>query len=288
MTKKVATINDLSGMGRCSLTVAIPILSVLGVQACPLPTAILSNQTGYPHYYINDFTDSMPYFIKEWAELGFGFDGIYTGFLSDAVQVKVIENFLEIFKKKDTIFIVDPVMGDDGEIYPSISQEMVKSITQLSFKADIITPNLTECCILTGTDYAEVVQNAKKEDYLDIISEICSKLLTGSVKKCVVTGINYKGVNDDLDMIYNAVLENGEIRFIKSANTGGSYSGTGDILASVVCGMVVKGKGLYEAVELATKFISKAIADTYLCKIDRNDGVNFENYLGMLIEENNA
>jgi len=288
MIKKIATINDLSGMGRCSLTVAISILSVLGVQACPLPTAILSNQTGYPHYYINDFTDSMPCFIREWAELGFEFDGIYTGFLSDAGQVKVIENFLEIFKKKDTLFLVDPVMGDDGKIYSGISREMVKSIMQLSLKADIITPNLTECCILTGIDYAEVVQNAKSEDYLDIISEVCNKLLTGNVKKCVVTGINYKGINDDLDMIYNAVLENGEISFIKSANTGGSYSGTGDILASVVCGMVVRGKGLYEAVELATKFISKAVTDTYNCGTDRNDGVNFENHLDMLIKENNT
>ena len=287
MIKKIAAINDLSGMGKCSLTIAIPVLSALGVQACPLPTAILSNQTGYPHYYINDFTDSMPSYIGEWKARGFEFDGIYAGFFSDERQVKIIEEFLEIFKKEGTFFLVDPVMGDDGKIYPGVSDELVKKISHLSFMADIITPNLTECCILTGTDYEELVLNSDREDYLDIVSKICIKLIKGNVKKCVITGIKYKSVNDDDTMLYNAIFENGKISFRKSVSTGGSYCGTGDILASIVCGMLVKGKGLNEAVELAVRFISEAVKDTYNCKTDRNDGVNFEKYLYMLIEKNN-
>lgn len=282
MTKRVATINDLSGMGKCSLTVAIPVLSALGVQACPLPTAILSNQTGYPHFFIREFTDDMQSIADEWESLNFHFDGIYTGFLSDENQVDIIKNFVKKFKKEDTVFLVDPVMGDDGEVYPNFSSALIEKIRELAFLADIVTPNLTECCILTGNDYKKLIANNKSDNYLDIVSQTVKCLVKGNVKSAVITGIRYKGKDDVEEMFYNAVVCQGDVTFVKREIVGGSYSGTGDILASIICAMILRGKTLIEAVNFGVDFINLAVSDTYKSGTDRNHGVNFEKFMNVL------
>lgn len=153
MTKKIAVINDLSGFGKCSLTAAISVIAAMGVQPCPLPTAVLSAQTGYPSYYCDDYTDRMELIYREWEKMQVHFDGIYIGFLSGEHQIEKVLEFLDMFLKKDTFLLVDPVMGDNGVRYPFFTTEIVSAMKELTSRADIITPNLTELCLLTGTDY---------------------------------------------------------------------------------------------------------------------------------------
>ncbi|MGL4790933.1 MAG: pyridoxamine kinase [Anaerotignaceae bacterium] len=285
MLKKVVTINDLSGAGRCSLTVAIPILSVLQVQAFPLPTAVLSNQTGYPEFYIDDFTEKMENFTTHWKKLGFEFDGIYTGYITSEKQVEIIEDFLRVFKKKDTLLLVDPIMGDDGEAYPNFNKSLCKKIKKLAMQADIIIPNLTECCILADFDYNELISNFKGKGFLSKIEEIGKSLIKGNLKQVVITGIRCKDLNNE-EELYNIIIDKEEIHHVKISSAGGSYSGTGDIMASIICGCLVKGIALKKAVELAVGFIYTSIEDTAKEGTDRNDGINFEKFLYKLIEHN--
>ncbi len=153
MTKKIAVINDLSGLGRCSLTAAISVLSAMGIQACPLPTAILSSQTEYPSYYCYDFTDKMDYFRQEWKKLGTSFSGIYTGYVASVCQIEQIMHFLDTFQTADTFLLVDPVMGDDGVTYDMYTSGLLTAMKELVARADVITPNLTDSVLLTDIDY---------------------------------------------------------------------------------------------------------------------------------------
>ncbi|MBM6861294.1 bifunctional hydroxymethylpyrimidine kinase/phosphomethylpyrimidine kinase, partial [Clostridium saudiense] len=151
LVKKVAAVHDLAGIGRCSLTAAIPILSVLGVQACPLPTAILSCQTDYPRFHFFDFTDEMKPYIDTWNSMELKFDGIYSGFLGSEEQINIVIDLIE--KHNDALIVVDPVMGDNGEKYKTYTVEMCDRVRELVRHADVVTPNLTECCILTDRSY---------------------------------------------------------------------------------------------------------------------------------------
>ncbi len=148
--RKIAVVNDISGMGRCSLTAAIPVLSVLGLECCPLPTAVLSNQTGYDSFFCADFTEQMEAYIAEWRKRRINFDGILTGYLASARQADTILSFLEEFKTENTLYVCDPVMADDGRVYDTYDDALCGKIKMLAGKADVITPNLTELCILTG------------------------------------------------------------------------------------------------------------------------------------------
>jgi len=279
MLKKVAAINDISGIGKCSLTAAIPILSVLGVQACPLPTAVLSSQTGFPSYFIDDYTSKMKSYIDEWHKLDLQFDGIHSGFLANASQVDIILDFISRFKQKNTIFLVDPVMGDDGEIYPAFNPSFCEKIKMLVSKADIITPNLTEACILTGKDFAQLTLSKEKSDYLSLIENLGQELLLQGPSRVVITGIRYQSETDPAEQIYNAVIEADNVYYTKSLAYDVSYSGTGDIFASVLCGFLVQGKSVHEAADKATRLIGLSVRDAYNENIDRNYGINFEKYL---------
>ena len=153
--KKIAVINDLSGYGRCSLTVALPILSAMGHQACPVPTAILSNHTEFPVYFFDDYTEKMPAYTDKWVQLGLSFDGIATGFLGSAEQIAMVIDMVESLSGDDTLVLVDPVMGDHGRLYATYTEEMCEEMKLLVSRADVTTPNVTEACILTGTPYKE-------------------------------------------------------------------------------------------------------------------------------------
>ena len=144
--KKIAVINDMSGYGRCSLTVAIPILSAMGTQCCPVPTAILSNHTEFPVYFFDDYTDKMRDYIGKWKELGLEFDAISSGFLGSAEQIAIVLDFVESFGNDHTRIIIDPVMGDHGKLYATYTEEMCEEMKQLVSYADIVTPNMTEAC----------------------------------------------------------------------------------------------------------------------------------------------
>ena len=283
MVKRVATINDLSGLGKCSLTVALPVLSVLGVQACPLPTAVLTAQTGFSDFYLDDFTEKIHHYITHWNTLGVQFDGIYTGFLANEAQVAEILEFIRYFRKPNTLLLVDPVMGDHGKIYSTYTPALCARMAHLVSLANAITPNLTEACILANVDYAELISHQQDADYLERIASLGYNLTELGPKTVVITGIHV--TEEDYNYIYNAVVENSQVSFAKSRTYGGGYSGTGDIYASILCGYLLQGRSAAAAAQKAASFIEAALKETYEAGIDRNEGILFEPYLHMLLEE---
>lgn len=286
MQKKVAVLNDLSGLGRCSLSAAIPIVSALGVQVCPVPTALLTNQTGYASYYIDDCSDNIQHYTEEWQKLNFKPDGIYTGFFSNTVQVDKAEDFIRTFRGSDTLLVVDPVMADAGKLYDTFSASLCKRISNLASRANIITPNYTEFCILAGVDYNELLKMRGTEGYLERIYEAGKKLLNDTLTCVIVTGIFHNNSNDSTEKLYNAVICKDECFSVKSDVFGNYYSGTGDIFSSIVCGCVVRGESIRTAVELAVKFLSTSIKQSFENGVNGNDGIEFESCLGMLTKQN--
>lgn len=279
--KRAAVINDLSGFGRCSLTAALPVLSVMGIEACPLPTAILTNQTGYDSFFCDDYTDKIDIYTKQWQSMGKSFDGICTGYLGNENQAEKILNFIDKFKTENTLLMVDPVMADYGEIYSTYTPAMCDEMKKLSFKADIITPNFTELCILTDNDYEQILKKKNQKNYLDCIENMAKSLLGKHIKTVVVTGVEH-----EKEYIYNGIFTQNETVFRKTKAVKGGFSGTGDLFAAVVFGSLLGGKDITYAVSKATEFIERAIRDTVKSPYDRNDGVNFEKYLYMLAERN--
>lgn len=276
MIKKAAVINDISGFGKCSLTATIAVLSVMGVQPCPMPTAVLTNQTGYKNHYCIDLTDELCHYKEMWSLNNESFDGIYSGYIADKRQVDIIFDFISTFRKSNTVVLVDPVMGDNGRLYSAFSNETCKKVCSLARSADIITPNLTELCILTDTDFEELNSHCKSDDFLNRISDVAKGAFSHSEQKIVVTGIK-KG-----KCLYNGVFTKQDCSFVKAECHGGSFSGTGDIFASIVFASVVNGESLVSAVKKAVSFIEKATADTAKEPYDRNDGINFEKFLYQL------
>ena len=157
--KKIAVINDISGFGRCSVAVSLPIISYLGIQCCPVPTSIFSNHTGFPHFFFDDYTEKMQEYIDNWKLLDLHFQGIMTGFLGSKQQIEIVKKFIHDFKDEHTKVLVDPAMGENGKAYPTYTQEMCLEMKKLIEHADIITPNVTEACILTDTKYKEVASH---------------------------------------------------------------------------------------------------------------------------------
>lgn len=289
MVKKVAVINDLSGLGRCSLTAAIPVMSVLGVQACPLPTAVLTNQTGYDSYYCVDFTDTIDRYTEEWQKRGLTLDGIYTGFLGSAAQVEKILHFCEVFRKKETLLLVDPVMGDLGSTFAICTPAFRTQMQKLVLHADVITPNLTEFCLLTDENYEELTAHSDDTDYLEQIAHRGRPLLDAGIGTIVITGIIWKAPSDAEPKYYNLVLTgaaSGSVTFetVSSEIHGGSYSGTGDLLASILCAGMVRGDSAVDGVRRACRFIEQALIETAAENVPRNDGINFETCLPLLFE----
>lgn len=280
--KRVALINDLSGFGKCSLTAAIPVISVMGIQACPLPTAILTAQTGFENYYCDDFTDRMDYFTEQWKKMDVAFDGIYSGYLASPMQMEKVLHFLEQFGGKDTLYLADPVMGDNGKGYDIYSEELLSGMKELTRRANVITPNLTEVCLLAGEDYSEIISHRQDEDYRKRIQHICEKLLTkaNQPQTVMVTGIIREKNNKEY--VGNLAVTEKESFYVENLYTGKGFSGTGDLFASVVCGSLVKGKSVGEAIEKATFFLRDAIEEASTEGMTPAHGVPFEKYLSRL------
>ncbi|MGG0670980.1 pyridoxamine kinase [Sporosarcina koreensis] len=280
--KKVAVIQDMSSFGKCSLTAAIPVLSVMGVQAVPLPTAILTSQTEYPSYYCEDLTSKMHHFVDEWSKLGAAFDGIHTGFVTGKEQIENIFSFLHTFYKEETTLLVDPVMGDRGEMYDVFSDELIGYMKELVKRADIITPNVTECCLLTGLSYDSLQNYQANEDYLSAIEEVGRQLQSSTNAKVIITGLNPPAISETR-YVGNMFIEGSRTFHSLQEYNGKSYSGTGDLFASVIMGGMMRGQDVAETMELAEKFLSAAIEATVKERIISQDGVNFETFLGMLL-----
>ena len=288
--KKIAVLNDLSGMGKCSLTAAIPVISVMGIQACPLPTAVLSAQTGFPSYYCDDYTDRMDAIMEEWKKMDFYPDGIYTGFLADARQADKAVEFIEQFAKEDTKILIDPVMGDNGEEYPIYTEALCEKMRFLVRRAKVITPNLTEALLLLyGAQRAHVLWkelSLMDEERLLKFTESTGKELSKEFDtEVVITGIDLPARENHQEM-GNLICKDGVQTWVSTVKEGGSYSGTGDLFASVLSAGMVKGMDTVDSVRKAVKFLSKGIHDALLEGTDRNEGICFERYLSELAAEN--
>lgn len=288
--KKIAVLNDLSGMGKCSLTAAIPVISVMGIQACPLPTAVLSAQTGFPSYYCDDYTDRMDAIMEEWKKMDFYPDGIYTGFLADARQADKAVEFIEQFAKEDTKILIDPVMGDNGEEYPIYTEPLCEKMRFLVRRATVITPNLTEALLLLyGARRAHVLWkelSLMDEERLLKFTESTGKELSKEFDtEVVITGIDLPARENHQEM-GNLICKDGVQTWVSTVKEGGSYSGTGDLFASVLSAGMVKGMDTVDSVRKAVKFLSKGIHDAVLEGTDRNEGICFERYLSELAAEN--
>lgn len=270
---RVACINDLSGYGRCSLTTALPVLSVMGVQACPAPTAVLSMHTGFPDFTFTDLTDQLPAYFKSWSHLRF--DWIYSGFLGSVGQTASVQDFFRMQREKnpDCRILLDPVMGDDGRMYSTYTAALCSAVRELVSCADVITPNVTEACLLTGTSYhGEAL-------HTDEAYALADRLLSLGCGAVVVTGI----VRDDI--ICNLTCENGVREFTAVHRTKRLFSGTGDLFASVLCGALANGLPLHDAADLAARFLSDVTQYTMEQNTDPMEGVLFEPLLLRLKED---
>lgn len=285
--KKIAVLQDLSGLGRCSLSAALPVISVMGVQACPLPTAILSNQTGYPSYYCEDYTDKIQYFSREWKKIAVKLDGIYTGFLSGERQAEQILRFIHEFRTKETKVIVDPVMGDGGRKYEFFTEHLLRQMKMLVSEADMITPNITEALILMEEDLVNSYDklnnlNNNFEEYQREINKIGTLLKERyQLEAVVITGLQYYN-HTGKQMVGNLILHKEQSDWVESEKIGGSYSGTGDLFASVLSAGLVKGDSLCMYAQKAVSMLQLAIRDAVESGSNRNDGVEFEKYLSYL------
>ena len=265
--RKIAVINDFCGFGRCSIAVSLPIISAMKLQCCPLPTAIFSNHTGYDSFFCSDYTEHMDAYIDEWVKLGLDFDGILTGFLGSPEQIDIVMRFIERFKTDKNIVVVDPVMGDDGSLYPTYSPVLAGRMRSLAAHADILTPNLTEACILTDTEYNPDMDEAQ-------LYALCRKISALGPKKIVISGLER---GEDFE---NYVYEEGmPPKVIREHKVGGGRAGTGDVFSSIVAADAVKGKNLADSVCHASSFIAKVLRRTIELNIPHTDGICFEEFL---------
>lgn len=281
--KKVAVFNDLSGFGKCSLTAAIPILSVLGIQCNPIPTMVLTGQGGYPVSFRRDLTDMLPYYTTAWKENGAVFDGIYSGYLTGPEQITHVFEFLDSFRGQDTFLLVDPVMGDNGKTYNIYSEELLIGMKILSQKANLITPNLTEACLLSNTPFETVFCLLSEEELLETVSQIALKLRENAVvqQDVIITGVKVQ--ENDGWHIYNVALTSKGVSLFSSKWFHKSFSGTGDLFSSTMCGLKMNGYTTEEAVAITGDFLYHSISDAMEDGSDGNDGVSFENHLSELI-----
>lgn len=272
MYNRVLTIQDISCVGQCSLTVALPIISACGQETVILPSAVLSTHTGgFKEFTFRDLTDDIPDIQKHWQKEGINFDAIYTGYLGSLKQIDYVADILNTMGKDNAIKVVDPAMGDHGKLYSHFNLEYANAMSSLCAKADIVLPNITEAAIMTGTEY--------KEEYDEsYVLELLNKMRAIGMKTIVMTGISY-----DKDSTGVLIYENDTIQYYKHEKLEKSSHGTGDIFASAFVGSHLSGKSLYDSAKIAANFVLNAMKST---QGDDNHwyGVKFETCLPDLID----
>ena len=270
--KRVLTIQDISCVGQCSMTVALPILSACGVETCVLPSAVLSTHTaGFTGFTVRDLSDDMPGIMNHWLKEGICFDAIYTGYLGSTQQIDYVADIFEKTAAEGCVTIVDPAMADNGKLYPAFDGAYVEAMKTLCAKADFVVPNITEACFLTGVEYKTAYDRA----YIDLLLE---KLTGIGCKNVILTGVSYAPGKTGI-----VVLENGVYAYYEHEFLTNSCHGTGDIYASAFVGALVRGKSAYEAAAIAGNYTLSCIR--YTATLDNHwYGAAFEPCLGGLIE----
>ena len=264
-------IHDLSCFGKCALTVIIPTLSAMGVQTVPIPTAFLSTHTGgFEGFYFEDLTDAMGEIADHLQEVGVKADAVYTGFLGSEKQISTVSAIIDRF---GSFVLVDPVMGDDGKLYSTYNKEMVEGIKELCKKADVITPNVTEACFLTGVAF-EDTSKFTEEDTKAYADKLCRELIKFGVKKIAITGLHYNG-----NMIGTYGYDGGKSFLYGREYVKKSYPGTGDLFASVLLGELLRNKDFAESVKSASDFTRKVIEYSSQFNTPVRNGVAFEPFL---------
>lgn len=272
---RVAAIHDLSGFGRSSLAVVIPILSTMGIQVCSLPTAVLSTHTGdFEGYSFVDLTDSMESFIAHWRKLELDFEVIYSGFLGSPRQVEIISRFIDDFAQEDTLVVVDPVLGDDGKLYKTMGGEMVQKMRDLISKADVITPNFTEAALLLNESYQEHASEKELKSWLQRLAELGPDIV-------IITSVpDPNQSKNTMVMAYNRT--DGRFWKVSCVYIPASFPGTGDVFTSVIVGSLLQGDSLPVAIDRGVQFITAAIRASYGFKYPLREGVLLERVLGNL------
>ena len=274
LTPRVAAIHDMSGFGRCSLTVAIPILSAMGLQCCPLPTAFLSTHTGgFEGFTFLDMTDEMPKVARHWKSLDLEFQAIYSGFLGSERQIGMVADFIRDFRSPETIVVIDPVMGDHGKVYQTYTPAMCAGTARLARQADVITPNLTEAALLLDMPYADLPSGETG------CREIVERLSLEGRRSVVLTG---SSCGPDLTGAMCFDAQTGCTEAVQTCRVPQEFHGTGDVFTSVLTGALVQGASLPEAARQAVDFVRACAERTALEALPMREGVDFEPLLGLL------
>lgn len=274
--KRIITVQDISCVGKCSLTVALPVISAMGVEACVLPTAVLSTHTAFKGFTFRDLTSDISKITEHWKQEKIGFDAIYTGYLGSFEQIKLMQEFIKDFGAGGTRVIVDPCMADNGALYSGFTQDFAFAMAGLCSKAEVIVPNLTEASYMLGLPY---VAEGYTKDYIE---DLLKKLSGLGARRIVLKGVSF----DDKKLgIASYDSENEKITWYFHEKMPQSFHGTGDIFASVLTGALVRGKTLEEACRLAADFVVEAIKATLSHKDYNWYGVDFESAIPFLISK---
>ncbi len=274
--KRIVTVQDISCVGKCSLTVALPIISAMGVETAIVPTAVLSTHTMFKGFTFRDLTSDIQPIMDHWKREGFRFDAIYTGYLGSFEQLDLVGKMVNDFKGPETKVIIDPCMADNGKLYPGFTQEFAFAMAKLCSKADIIVPNLTEASYMLGIPY---VESGYDEAY---VVDLLKKLAGLGAKQVVLKGIQFDGDQKSLVGVRNKIgiasynAETGKVSWYFHRKMSTSFHGTGDIFASVLTGALVRGLSLEKSYALAGDYVVKCIEKTLSHEDYNTYGVDFE------------
>lgn len=272
--KKVVTIQDISCVGKCSLTVALPIISSMGIETAVIPTAVLSTHTAFRNFTYRDLSNDLPAIAKHWKQEGFDFESIYTGYLGSIEQIDMLKKFFKQFKTEDNFIFVDPVMADDGKLYPGFDQKFALEMKGLCETADVIVPNLTEASYMLEREYKE---NYTEEE----IKELLIELSNLGPKQVVLTGVSFQ--EDELGVMTYNKNTNQFFSYFKE-KIPVKYHGTGDVFASTLVGAMVNEKTIEESLKIAVDYVWETIKDTYITNKEDAYGVNFESKIPYLVD----
>lgn len=283
--KTVAALHDLSGVGRCALTVAIPVISAMGLQVIPAPTAVLSAHTAFPDFVGLDLTDYLESCLEKWCEMGLKFDCIYTGYMASVRQEEIARRFMDA--QPGAVKVVDPVLGDDGVMYRALPKDMPEAMRRLCRGADVITPNWTEALLLTGGEGVLAEKNALPGTKVNMeavtnaeMERMLEKLMQLGPKTALLTGVRVEDAHMNAWMTHD-----GRVHAIEYEPVHAGFPGTGDLFASVLTGALMQGRAFEAAVRLATDYVRETMIHTVACATEPVHGVQLEQTLSRLLNQ---